>query len=270
MLEARAQLLVVADQGVEPFRILPLHRRVKRLRRELQKLEEVLHTPVVALVVLELDLIGSVQGLRASVAGVQSGDMRQADAMLVAQANTLDSVFDECLRMWLANQFTNHGPFQDYLRMAMKAQSQAGATWESLSKIKNPMGATFVRQANIADGPQQLDNGGEPSRTANIENQPNELLESGHGERLDTGAAARQAAAIQRWKPWERSTGPRSEAGKEAASGNAGKGGTRQLMRALSAALSEQRGSWMIWMGDALLTGFNSGQKFPWLAEKGV
>ena len=69
----------------------------------------------------------------------------------------------------------------------MKAQSQARATWESLSKIKNPMGATFVRQANIANGPQQVNNGCEPSRAGNIENKPNELLESEHGERLDTG-----------------------------------------------------------------------------------
>lgn len=107
-----------------------------------------------------IDLMGSVRALQASVAEVQSGDLKQADAMLVAQANTLDAVFAECLRMWMANQFTNHGPSQEYLRMAMKAQSQARATWESISKIHHPATpATFVRQANIANGPQQVNNG---------------------------------------------------------------------------------------------------------------
>ena len=32
---------------------------------------------------------------------------------------------------------------------------------------------------------------------------------------------AKQAEAIKRWKPWEKSTGPRTEEGKRASSGNA-------------------------------------------------
>ena len=69
----------------------------------------------------ELDLMGSVRALQALVAGVQSGDMRQSDAMLVAEANTLDSIFHECLRMWLVYKSTNHQAAQDYLKAAMKA-----------------------------------------------------------------------------------------------------------------------------------------------------
>lgn len=43
---------------------------------------------------------------------------------------------------------------------------------------------------------------------------------------------ARQAEATRRWKPWERSTGPRTAEGKAAASRNADKGGKRAKLRA--------------------------------------
>ncbi|TAN11550.1 MAG: hypothetical protein EPN34_07055 [Burkholderiaceae bacterium] len=43
----------------------------------------------------------------------------------------------------------------------------------------------------------------------------------------------RQSEAIRRWKPWERSTGPRTEAGKAKTSRNGYKGGQRQRLREL-------------------------------------
>ena len=42
----------------------------------------------------------------------------------------------------------------------------------------------------------------------------------------------RQSLAIKRWKPWEQSTGPRTEDGKANASRNAEKGGKRPALRA--------------------------------------
>jgi hypothetical protein len=56
----------------------------------------------------------------------------------------------------------------------------------------------------------------------------------------------RQAAAIKRWKPWRRSTGPRTTDGKATASRNGWKGGTRPMLRAMSVALRQQRE----WLGD--------------------
>lgn len=56
---------------------------------------------------------------------------------------------------------------------------------------------------------------------------------------------AKQAALIRTWKPWERSTGPRTAEGKVVASRNGFKGGhraeLRELARVLNAALREQR-----------------------------
>ena len=51
---------------------------------------------------------------------------------------------------------------------------------------------------------------------------------------------ARQAKLIHRWKPWERSTGPKTPAGKARVSRNANKGGTRPLLRKLARLLREQ------------------------------
>lgn len=45
---------------------------------------------------------------------------------------------------------------------------------------------------------------------------------------------ARQAALIRAWKPWERSTGPRTPEGKAKASRNAYKGGHWLMLRELS------------------------------------
>ena len=78
------------------------------------------------------------------------------------------------------------------MRIALKAQSQCRATLETLAQIKNPP-VVFARQANIAQGPQQVNNGmtpaGEPRAGAGETEKPqNKLLEAQHGERVDFGA----------------------------------------------------------------------------------
>lgn len=48
---------------------------------------------------------------------------------------------------------------------------------------------------------------------------------------------ARQAELIRNWKPWERSTGPKTDAGKAVVARNAWKGGVREELRAVRAVL---------------------------------
>jgi len=57
---------------------------------------------------------------------------------------------------------------------------------------------------------------------------------------------AKQAEAIRRWKPWERSTGPKTEEGKAASSRNAYKGrlSSRALFRELARILRQQKEVW--------------------------
>jgi hypothetical protein len=79
-----------------------------------------------------------------------------------------------------------------YLRLALKAQSQCRTTLETLDLIRNPRSVAFVRQANIANGPQQVNNGTPPTAThararEKLERTPNELLENDHGNRLEQG-----------------------------------------------------------------------------------
>ena len=81
------------------------------------------------------------------------------------------------------------------MKCALRAQSQCRATLETLATIKNP--PVFAKQANIARGPQQVNNGpmpaADPSRARETQNEPNRLLGQQHGERLDTltaGAAS--------------------------------------------------------------------------------
>ena len=60
---------------------------------------------------------------------------------------------------------------------------------------------------------------------------------------------ARQAALIRNWRPWEKSTGPRTDEGKATAARNGDKGGAwkidrdnlRALKRQVSELLREQR-----------------------------
>ena len=87
----------------------------------------------------------------------------------------------------------NMGEYSDaaekYNRKALRARSQCRATLETLATIKNPPIPTFIRQANVAHGLQQVNNGttpaGDPSRARKAENAQNRLWEQQNGERLD-------------------------------------------------------------------------------------
>ena len=86
------------------------------------------------------------------------------------------------------------GASGNVLAVALKAQSQCRTTRETLANIKNPP-KVFAWQANIAHGPQQVNNGvpAPASRAANLGNPQNEL--SGDGDELLPDGRASQAAS---------------------------------------------------------------------------
>ncbi len=51
---------------------------------------------------------------------------------------------------------------------------------------------------------------------------------------------AMRAELIRRWKPWEKSTGPKSPEGKARSAMRGFKGGTREMLRELGRMLREQ------------------------------
>jgi hypothetical protein len=123
------------------------------------------------------------------------GDLGRAEAMLTTQAHTLDAIFNNLATRAINSEYMNN--LDTYLKMALRAQSQCRATWEALSVIKNPPVAGYVNQANIAHGPQQVNNAvpDEASRTRENQNSQNELLEQKDGERLDTGTTSTTSKA---------------------------------------------------------------------------
>jgi hypothetical protein len=136
--------------------------------------------------------------LSRQVGSVHRGDMRRAESMLLAQAHTLDALFSALTARALANAGQYMDAADTYMRLALRAQSQCRATLEALALLKNPPHPTFVRQANIAHGPQQVNNGASPpvapAREGDSTSAPSRLLEQQHEQWLDTGAAGATAA----------------------------------------------------------------------------
>lgn len=145
-----------------------------------------------------LEVNALVRELSDQVAAVNRGDLRRTEAMLIAQAHTLDELFNNLARRAHGNidrGYRDAG--ETYLRLALKAQGQCRATLETLAVIKNP--PVFARQANINNGGQQQVNNGaapEPSASARESQIPEtKILEHHHGQRLDTGATGATGGA---------------------------------------------------------------------------
>ena len=106
----------------------------------------------------ELSLNDCLTVLRDKGDAVNRGDMRDHEAMLGAQAVALNAIFGEFARRAALNMGEHIGAMETYARLAMKAQSQCRSTIETLAEMKNPP-VVFARQANISNGPQQVNNG---------------------------------------------------------------------------------------------------------------
>jgi hypothetical protein len=104
----------------------------------------------------DLDLGGLMDSLMEQTRASNDGDLKRAEAMLTAQVHTLDSIFNSLARRAINAEYMDS--FDRYLKLALRAQSQCRATWEALVAIKNPPVMGYVRQANIAHGPQQVNN----------------------------------------------------------------------------------------------------------------
>jgi len=131
----------------------------------------------------KVDLTASLQVMEEEIKKVQSGDLSGLEATLTTQAITLDKIFIEMARRAASNMGQYRDTMAVYMKLALKAQSQCRTTLQTLAEIKNPQPLNIVKQANIANGPQQINNGltASDSRAEKIQNQPNELLEVQHG-----------------------------------------------------------------------------------------
>lgn len=146
-----------------------------------------------------VELSALVAELGKQAEATSGGDLRRAEEMLIAQAHSLDAIFGNLARRAVVQQQWSH--YELLLRLALKAQSQCRATLETLAVIKNPPQLALVRQANIAHGPQQVNNGPDPPRTRETESRQNKVLEAQSGKWLDTGATSTASTAYTRLAP---------------------------------------------------------------------
>ena len=115
---------------------------------------------------------------------VKQGNLSSLEEMLVCQAYSLQHLF-----MTMANKIngtTNSDHIELLSKLALKAQNQCRTTIATLSEMKNPKRATFIKQLNQANQ-MQVNNDDSESKNLKKNTKPaNELLEKTDGERLDT------------------------------------------------------------------------------------
>ena len=144
----------------------------------------------------ELDLTAMHARMMGTAKDATAGDLEMLERMLCGQAQVLNTMFCELARRAAANMGQHLDATETYLRLALKAQAQSRATVETLAEIKNPRSVAFVKQANIAAGPQQVNNGARAShaRAGENPNPANELLEAPTHEHQQRMVPRAQAA----------------------------------------------------------------------------
>ena len=133
-----------------------------------------------------------IDGLRKTFKEAKTGNLHTMEAMLIGQATALQTIFTSLARRAASQEQMRH--YETFLSLALKAQAQSRATISALVDLKYPKQATFVKQANIAHGPQQVNNASAPadaiSHASQIQTEQNKRLEDKTHERtyLDTRA----------------------------------------------------------------------------------
>ena len=133
----------------------------------------------------EIQLTEAINVLSEKVSRVNAGDLSDLEATLTSQAVSLNAIFNELAKRSLLHMNEHLQATEIFMRLALKAQAQCARTIEVLATMKNPQ-VIFAKQANIANGNQQVNNGNlattsshaHPGKTVNNEN---ELLETNDG-----------------------------------------------------------------------------------------
>lgn len=140
---------------------------------------------------IKLDLKSLVDEMESVSEQVRNGDLSSLEDMLVCQTYSLQHMFTN---MALKISCTSNAEHIDLLsKLALKAQNQCRSTVATLSEMKNPKRATFIKQQNNAVN-QQIN---QDKNSKNLDKPANELLEKTHGERLDTRTTQETIGAHQ-------------------------------------------------------------------------
>lgn len=152
----------------------------------------------------ELSLDECIGALGRKARKIHGGDLTEVETVLISQAMALDTVFAYMTRASQGCDMLNQT--ETFMRLGLKAQAQCRATLEALAAIKNPP-VVYAKQANIAQGPQQVNNGIASSRRREDKIEQSELLEESHEPRMDIGAAEKASGsdpALEALEPFNR------------------------------------------------------------------
>lgn len=139
----------------------------------------------------EISMTDAVAVMKDKVKEINNGNLQALEGTLTAQVVSLDTIFNSLALK--SRSSDTMSKMESYLRLALKAQAQCARTIEVLANLKNPP-IVYAKQANIANGNQQVNNGTmeTSTHTGKTVNQQNELLEANNGRTtMDTSTAKR-------------------------------------------------------------------------------
>jgi len=126
---------------------------------------------------------------------INKGDLRELESTLSAQVVSLNAIFSNMARRSVMSDDLRY--METNMRLALKAQAQCARTVEVLAAIKNPS-VVYAKQANIAQGHQQVNNGCDHRAHAEETiNSPNELLNEDNHAPLDNRGKIKASKADQ-------------------------------------------------------------------------
>jgi hypothetical protein len=123
----------------------------------------------------DFDFQANMKVLERASKQIKSGDLSKIEEMYISQAMALEVMFASLARCAKAQDKLLQ--YETHMRLALKAQNQSRATLQALVQLKQPSQTTFVKQANIAQGHQQVNNLPEKNIT-----QQNELLKDSYAQ----------------------------------------------------------------------------------------
>ncbi len=144
----------------------------------------------------EVDLTEAVTVMQEKSDKVINGDLNELESTLTAQVISLNAIFSTLARRSANNLGHNLKTVEIYMRLALKAQAQCARTAEVLTTLKNPP-VIYAKQANIANGNQQVNNGSQPTHAGKNLNSQNELLNEDNNATLDTRGTTEASSVNQ-------------------------------------------------------------------------
>lgn len=121
---------------------------------------------------------------------VSAGDLSDLDLMLLSQAQAMNAMFVHLAT--LAHRQEGRESLQTVTTLALRAAAGSRQAIEAIGELRQPRQVTFAKQANIAHGPQQVNNG--MARAAEVTPAPTELLEQ-HEQRMVPAAPGANVGA---------------------------------------------------------------------------